>query len=124
MSVGEPERDDEFTLYDLDVVVEAINGTCTCAMTVGDRFHLRGGTLSLPHGAGFCLYALSSALPLLPTKQRRNHPADWMETDSRVTCPDPACGLIMRIDRVAPRVLRHDDVSASTWESVADKRRG
>ncbi len=109
-------RDDEFTLYDLDVVVEQINGNCTCAMSLGDRFHLRGGKLSLPDGADFCLYALNSVLPLLPTKQRQNHQADWMETDSRVTCPDPACGLIMRIDRVASRSLRHDDVSATRWE--------
>jgi hypothetical protein len=29
-----------------------------------------------------------------------------------VTCPDPACRVIMRIDRVGRRVLRHGDVSA------------
>ncbi len=116
MSRKETVRQDEFTLYDLEIVVEQINGTCTCAMSLGDRFHLRGGKLSLPDGADFCVYALNSVLPLLPAKQRQNHPADWMETDARVTCPDPACGLIMRIDRVAPRRLRHDDVSATRWE--------
>lgn len=107
--------DDQFELYDLTVVVEAINGNCTCAMAVGDRFHLKGGKLSLPEGADFCLYALAAALPLLPAKQRQNHPADWLETDGRVTCPDPACGLIMRIDRGPRRTLRHDDVSATPW---------
>ncbi len=66
----------------------------------------------MPAGAEFCLYALQAAIPLLPAKQRQGHPADWMETDARVTCPDPACRLIMRIDRVGRRVLRHDDVSA------------
>ena len=110
-------REDEFALYDLEVVVEAINGHCTCARAVGDRFFLRGGTLSLPDGAGFCLYALQATLPLLPAKQRQNHPADWLESDARVHCPDPACGLIMRIDRGARRTLRHDDVSATPWES-------
>jgi uncharacterized repeat protein (TIGR04076 family) len=103
---------DTFELYDLAVVVEAINGHCTCSMSVGDHFFLRGGKLALPEGQDFCLYALQSCIPLLPAKQRRNHPADWMETDARATCPDPACGLIMRIDRVASRTLRHDDVSA------------
>lgn len=121
MSQGDTQHDDEFTLYDLDVIVEAINGHCTCSMSVGDCFHLRSGKLSLPDGADFCLYAFNSVLPLLPAKQRRNHPADWMETDSRVACPDPACGLVMRIDRVASRVLRHDDVSATVWDSI-DKR--
>ncbi|MCB0024508.1 MAG: TIGR04076 family protein [Caldilinea sp.] len=112
--------DDEFELYDLTVVVEAIEGTCTCSMAVGDCFYLRGGKLSLPEGKDFCVYALQATLPLLPAKQRRNHPADWMETDSRVTCPDPACRLIMRIDRSGERTLRHDDVSPIAWESIGE----
>jgi uncharacterized repeat protein (TIGR04076 family) len=109
---------DEFELYDLEIVVEAIEGHCTCAMAVGDCVRLRGGKISLPDGADFCVYALQAAIPLLPAKQRRSHPADWMETDTRVTCPDPACRLIMRIDRVATRTLRHDDVSPIPWEQA------
>jgi uncharacterized repeat protein (TIGR04076 family) len=109
-------RPDEFQLYDLEVVVEAIEGHCTCAMRAGDRVLVRGGKLALPEGQEFCLYALQAVIPLLPAKQRQNHPADWMETDARATCPDPACRLIMRIDRVARRVLRHDDVSPIPWE--------
>ncbi len=105
-------RRDAFTLYDLEIVVERIEGRCTCRMRVGDRVRLRSGKISLPAGGDFCLYALQAAIPLLPAKQRVAHPADWMETDTRVTCPDPACRLIMRIDRVGRRTLRHDDVSA------------
>ena len=111
-----PTRPDHFELYDLTVVVERIDGHCTCNMAVGDCFYLRGGKLSLPADADFCLFAIQAAIPLLPAKQRHNHPADWMETDSRVACPDPACRLIMRIDRVATRVLRHDDVSPIPWD--------
>lgn len=103
---------DQFELYDLQITVESISGNCTCNMAVGDCFFLRSGKLALPDGQDFCLYALQSTLPLLPAKQRLNHPADWMETDSRVTCPDPACGLIMCIDRIGRRTLRHDEVSA------------
>ena len=77
---------------------------------------MKGGKVSLPDGKNFCLYALQSAIPLLPAKQRVNHPADWMETDARVICPDPACQLIMRIDREQKRVLNHDDVSPIPWE--------
>ena len=112
------DHSDEFQLYDLAIVVEKIEGHCTCNMRVGDQFFLRGGKLSLPDGADFCLYALQAAIPLLPAKQRKNHPADWMETDARVTCPDPACRLILRIDRLASRTLRHDDVSPIAWEAV------
>ncbi|MEZ4700775.1 MAG: TIGR04076 family protein [Rhodothermales bacterium] len=109
--MAEELRADQFTLYDLQISVESIDGHCTCTMRVGDCFYLRGGKLSLPAGQDFCVYALQSTLPLLPAKQRKNHPADWMETDARVICPDPACKLIMRIERVASRVLDHDDVS-------------
>lgn len=116
---GPPAQDGNFTLYDLAVVVESINGTCTCSMRVGDRFFLRNSSsLSLPDGGHFCVYALQAVLPLLPAKQRQNHPADWMETDSRAQCPDPACGLIMRIDRTDTRQLRHDDVSPIPWDSI------
>lgn len=113
--------DQVFELYDLTVVVEAINGNCTCQMRVGDSFSMRGGKIALPDGQDFCLYALQSAIPLLPAKQRSSHPADWMETDTRITCPDPACGLIMRIDRSGRRALRHDDVSALPWEQIGQK---
>lgn len=111
MSSEKKLRDDQFELYDLTVSVEKIEGNCTCAMALGDSFHLKGGKLSMPEGKDFCLYALQSTLPLLPAKQRKNHPADWMETDARVVCPDPACKLVMRIDRNDLRVLNHDDVS-------------
>ena len=115
-------RRDTFVLYDLDVVVERIEGDCTCRMRVGDRVRLQSGKLSVPSGE-FCLYALQAAIPLLPAKQRASHPADWMETDTRVTCPDPACRLIMRIDRVGRRTLRHDEVSAVLYRSGGERRR-
>jgi uncharacterized repeat protein (TIGR04076 family) len=101
-----------FELYDLKISIEAITGTCTCGHSVGDSFELRGGQLGLPAGKTFCVYALQATLPLLPAKQRPLQPADWMETDTRVICPDPLCGVIMRIDRTERRVVRHDDVSA------------
>ena len=104
-------KPDQFELYDLKISVESIEGHCTCAMKVGDCFYLCGGKLSLPTNQDFCVYALQSTLPLLPAKQRLNHPADWMETDARVICPDPACKLIMYIERIKKRVLNHDDVS-------------
>lgn len=115
-------RNDQFELYDLKVTVEKIEGNCTCEMTEGDCFYLQGGKISMPDGANFCLYALQATIPLLPAKQRQCHPADWMETDARVICPDPHCKLIMRIDRQELRVLDHDDVSANAWDSMGDAR--
>ncbi len=109
-------QDDEFELYDLQIVVESIEGNCTCQMTVGDSVYLKGGKISMPDGSDFCLYALQSVLPLLPAKQRPLQPADWMKTDTRALCPDPGCRLTMRIDRLQKRVLKHDDVSPISWE--------
>ena len=111
-------RPDQFELYDLKIVVESIEGHCTCDMMIGDCFYMKGGKISMPDQANFCLYAMQSVIPLLPAKQRINHPSDWMETDSRVVCPDPACKLIMRIDRENKRVLNHDDVSPIPWDSI------
>ena len=111
MELNSEQREDEFDLYDLKVVVEKIEGHCTCEMSVGDCFFVQGGKIALPDGMDFCLYALQATIPVLPAKQRQSHPADWMETDARIICPDPACRLIMRIDRIGQRRLKHDDVS-------------
>lgn len=112
------DKADEFELYDLKIEVESIEGHCTCNMAVGDCFYLKGGKISLPPEQDFCLYALQSAIPLLPAKQRPCHPADWIETDSRCVCPDPACRLTMRIDRIGRRRLKHDDVSPVAWDEL------
>jgi uncharacterized repeat protein (TIGR04076 family) len=103
--------DDSFELYDLRVRIEAIRGRCTCDHQLGDAFELKGGKLHLPAGQSFCLYALQATIPLLPAKQRPTHPNDWMSTDARVVCPDPACGVVMLIERTGRRQLHHADVS-------------
>ena len=104
---------DSFELFDLRVSIEEIRGRCTCQHAVGDWFEVHGGKLSMPDNQGFCLYALQSTLPLLPAKQRPLQAADWMSSDSRIVCPDPLCGVVMRIDRTRRRVVLHDDVSAA-----------
>ncbi len=103
----------QFILYNLEIVVNEINGNCTCSMAIGDKFYLKGGKFSLPENKDFCVYALQSTLPLLPAKQRKNHPNDWMETDSKVSCPDPACQLIMKINRIGEQTFNQEDVSAT-----------
>jgi uncharacterized repeat protein (TIGR04076 family) len=105
--------DDTFELFDLRVSVVEIRGKCTCDQKIADAFELRSGQLFLPGpNVSFCLYALQSTLPLLPAKQRPLQPADWMETDTRVICPDPLCGVVMQIDRLVRREVHHADVSA------------
>lgn len=108
---------DEFELFDLSVRIEEIRGHCTCDHQVGDMFELQSGKLHLPAGQSFCLYALQATIPLLPAKQRITHPNDWMSTDARVVCPDPLCGVVMRIERTNRRKLHHADVSAVPLES-------
>lgn len=103
---------DEFSLYDLRVRISEINGNCTCDHVIGDYFELKGGKLSIPDGRFFCLYALQSVAALLPARQRPLHPNDWLETDSRVTCPDPNCGLIMEIERTKRTIFHRSEVSA------------
>jgi len=89
-------------LRNLRVEVQRVNGTCTSGMKPGDHFLLRSGRLYIPPGRHFCLYALHAVLPLLPAKQRRLDPGDWMANDHLVICPDPAGNVIMRIGPDVP----------------------
>lgn len=103
---------DETTLYDLRVVVESIEGRSVCGLQVGDYFELRNSNeLRLPEGRHFCIYALQAVLPLLPAKQRRLPPGDWMERDSLACCPDPDERVVMRIERTGTVTLRTDDLT-------------
>ena len=72
----------EFQLYDLRVTVERIEGRSVCGLQVGDYFDLVGSNqLRIPAGKHFCVYALSSVLPLLSAKQRELSANDWMAQD-------------------------------------------
>ncbi len=87
-------------LWDLTIRVERIEGRSVCGMEVGDCAVLRDSSkLEIPAGRHFCIYALSSVLPLLAAKQRDLPADDWLESDSLVACPDPDERLIMRIER-------------------------
>ena len=101
-----------FALYDLRVTVVAIEGRPVCGLAVGDYFEVtEGSRVHIPPGKHFCLYALSAVLPLLPAKQRALADADWLARDNLVACPDPEERLIMRIERIARRELRVEDLT-------------
>ena len=101
-----------FELYDLRVTVHAIEGRSVCGLQVGDYFELtESSRLRIPAGKHFCLYALSSVLPLLAAKQRELAVNDWLARDSLVACPDPEERLILRIERIAKRTLNSDDLT-------------
>jgi len=108
---------DEFTLYDLKVEVVANRGRMLCHERIGDYFEVTSGTITMPEGQGFPLYAMAALLPLLPAKQRPTHPNDWMTTDTDIACPDVHCGAVFRITRTGTRTLRHSEESG---EPLAD----
>jgi uncharacterized repeat protein (TIGR04076 family) len=102
----------ETELYDLRVTVERIEGRSVCGLQVGDYFELtESSRVRIPEGKHFCLYALSSVLPLLPAKQRRLAEGDWLEQDNLVACPDPDERTIMRIERIARRTIPTSDLT-------------
>jgi uncharacterized repeat protein (TIGR04076 family) len=79
---------------------------------VGDYFELtESSRVRIPPDRHFCLYALAAVLPLLPAKQRALDADDWLSQDSLVACPDPDERLIMRIERIARRELRTEDLT-------------
>ena len=114
--------DDSFTLYDLKVEVVAGDGPMVCNHKAGDHFFLSGENLMLPPGQSFPIYPLAALLPLLPAKQRKTHPNDWMTTDAEIACPDPHCGARFRITRTAKRSFRHGEVTATPLPARGGER--
>jgi len=104
-------RIDEFVLYDLRVEVIATERAMVCGHRPGDYFEVRGEQLSLPAGQSFPIYPLAALLPLLPAKQRLLDPADWLELDTLIACPDIDERLIMRIERIGRRTFKVDDLT-------------
>lgn len=101
-----------FELYDLRVTVERIEGRSVCGMVVGDYFELtESSKLRIPAGKHFCIYALSSVLPLLAAKQRELAENDWLTYDSIAACPDVDERLIMRVERIKKRTMDSDDLT-------------
>jgi len=111
---------DDFTLYDLRVEVAECRGEMVCNHAIGDYFELSGENLSLPPGQTFPIYSLAALLPLLPAKQRKTHPNDWITTDTDIACPDPNCGAIFRITRTGQTTFRHGDVTVVPLEDRED----
>src|SRR6266576_4271076 len=75
----------EFSLFDLRVTVERIEGRSVCGLRPGDYFEVtESSRLRIPAGRHFCLYALQAVLPLLPAQQRQLPDSDWLEQDSLV----------------------------------------
>lgn len=99
-------------LYDLRVTVDRIDGRSVCGLAVGDYFDVtESSRVRIPEGRHFCLFALSSILPLLPAKMRRLPDEDWLEHETLVACPDAEERLIMRIERLGERSLRAEDLT-------------
>lgn len=99
-------------LFDIRVTVARIEGRSVCGLSVGDYFEVTNSNeLRVPDDRHFCIYALQAVLPLIPAKQRRLPPEDWMEKDSLVSCPDPDERVIMRIERIGTTRLRSGDLT-------------
>jgi uncharacterized repeat protein (TIGR04076 family) len=102
----------KFSLSDLRVTVERIEGRSVCGLEVGDYFEVTESShIKIPPDRHFCIYALSAILPLLPAKQRRLAAEDWLEQETLVACPDPDERVIMRIERIGERTLRTEDLT-------------
>lgn len=102
----------KFKLYDLRVTVHEIRGRSVCDLEVGDYFEVvESSKVVIPEGKHFCLYALSSVLPLLPAKQRSLDENDWLESERFVSCPDPEEQLIMKIERINEREMSLEDLT-------------
>lgn len=103
--------DDSFDLYDVTVTVTGDPATFVCSHQPGLAFKVAGENLVFDGNPRFSLYALAALLPLLPAKQRRTHPHDWMTTDEYIQCPDPHCGARFRVERSGQATFYHAEVT-------------
>jgi uncharacterized repeat protein (TIGR04076 family) len=90
-------------MKDLKIEVVQIKERCGAKHKVGDTFFIRGGgTIEIPAGKKFCIYALNSLFPFLTTKQREEElPGDdWISETELLACPDPD-GVIFKIIQLA-----------------------
>ena len=101
--------DDEFELYDLKVEVIEGDRPFVCSHRAGDYFLVEGENLIFPQTDHFSMYSLSALLPLLPAKQRKTDPNDWLTTDCIFACPDPNCGARFRVTRTGIRKFSHGE---------------
>jgi uncharacterized repeat protein (TIGR04076 family) len=70
-----------------------------CGLRVGDCFEVEGTHVTLPDGKPFCLYAMAAVFPVLGLRMSEQQ-EDWLERKPWICCPDPADGVVMRLDRV------------------------
>lgn len=108
---------DSFELFNLRIEISEKSGRIIGKHKIGDYFDVIGEDIFLPAGQGFSLYAIAALLPLLPAKQRNNHPSDFMETDDFIADPDANSAAIYRIRRVGKTRFKHADVSANPLNS-------
>ena len=77
----DPRAPDEFELYDLAVVVERIEGHCTCDMRVGDWVELSGGKLAIAKpAASASTRSRPSSRSCRPSSARAIPPTGWRRT--------------------------------------------
>ena len=112
--------DDQFELWDLRVEVVGDQAAMVCDHHPGDYFELCGENISFPDGQQFSMYAMAAILPLLPAKQRKTDPNDWMSTDADIACPDPNCAARFRIQRTGKSTFRHSETTVVPLKPGAD----
>src|SRR2546421_11000529 len=80
----------EFSLFDLRVIVERIEGRSVCGLKPGDFFEVTESShIRIPADRHFCIYALSAILPLLPAVQRRVAGEDRLRKEKTGGTPRP-----------------------------------
>lgn len=86
-------------MKELKIEVVDIKERCGAKHKVGDVFYIRGeGTIEIPKGKKFCIYAINSMFPFLTAKQHEDDlPHDnWIAETEYLCCPDPK-GVLFKI---------------------------
>ena len=71
-----------------------------CGLQLGDYFDVVGAIVTVPSGKPFCLYAMAAVIPVITSRLTDLPEDDWLERKPWISCPDPAEGIVMRLDRI------------------------
>lgn len=83
---------------DLKVTVASVDGPCS-RMKQGNQFHVRNAKLETGQGAGLCIFALGSLLPVLSAAIMKSQEGEGiLNVLQEWQCPDPMAKVIFKIE--------------------------
>jgi len=90
------------SFYDVKLEVESVKGYCAAGHKTGDTIVIRGSECAIDRSktnCNICIYAMSAFMPYITSYSRETSKDDWINTISRLQCPDIENMVIFKLSR-------------------------